>query len=49
MNEDGGWSKIPFVVDAWMLVVGEEESGPRMGRFIFAPMAVKKRQDAGTP
>lgn len=26
MNEDDGWSKAPFVVDAWMLVV-EEESG----------------------
>ena len=30
MNEDDGWSKAPFVFDAWMLVA-EEESGREDG------------------
>ena len=45
MNEDDGWSKAPFVVDAWMLVV--EGSGREDGEVYMRADCPKRWQTSG--
>lgn len=46
MNEDDGWSKAPFVFDAWMLVA-EEESGREDREVYMHADGPKRRQTSG--